>query len=80
MLVGNIRIRSGATRFNEPNLRKDKVGIRFVELQARVEKASFGQGSYKVRQPATTGFKSPRLGAAALISIASWGAHHLPET
>src|SRR5215470_13701567 len=58
-------------------LRKDKFWIRFAELQARVEKARFGQGSYKVRQAATTGFKSPRLGAAALISIASWGAHHI---
>lgn len=32
--------------------RKDKVGIRFAELRARVEKARFGQG----RQTATTGF------------------------
>jgi hypothetical protein len=41
-------------------LRKDKVRIRFAELQARVEKARFEQGSYKVRRPATTGFNSPR--------------------
>ena len=64
----------------KPKLRKGKVRIRLAELQARVEKARFRQGSGKVRHPATTGFKSPRSGATALISIASWAAHHLLET
>jgi len=49
-----------------------KVRLRIAELQAKVVGARFGQP--------TTGSKSPRAGAAALISIASWAAHHLPET
>ena len=34
-----------------------------MEVQARVEKAKFGQGLAKVRQPATTEFNSPGAGA-----------------
>ena len=45
-----------------------KVRLRIAELQAKVVGARFGQP--------TTGSKSPRAGAAALISIASWAAHH----